>query len=312
MPLPVNHRCHPAATQPRAQPSLVCWCACDRRNRSPQPNPQPMNPTCLMRPIDLRTLVRRAGSGMRSPRERYISFSPCSRVRSLSSTNLLKEAGEKGSGVCAGQRRALAGWLAGSGGGAAAEALSRRLCCKCMRARGDELHMHACTAVHVAGPRHPQAPTRACGGRPSSSYAGLPLPSPALQRIGSGMSIIRGRSEVHPRRASRLPPAPPPAAAAPVTQTPRVPDVGGFASSLGGSTMSSSRPRRLVEVVKAAPARCSRLGSESCSDLMSAMGPARAQPGSGKRAACVERGGEGAVAGQRIGGLARARANAGT
>ena len=49
------------------------------------------------------------------------------------------------------------------------------------------------------------------------------------------------------------------------------PVVGSFSSSLGGSTMSSSRPRSEVEVCRAAPQRCSSVGSEACSGRNSAM-----------------------------------------
>ena len=83
---PCRHRrqsdcCLPYSTTHRARSA---------GSRPPCPAPAQLyrTPTCLIRFIDLRTFVRREGSGMRCCAARYMDFSPCSRVRSLSRTNL--------------------------------------------------------------------------------------------------------------------------------------------------------------------------------------------------------------------------------
>lgn len=123
--------------------------------------------------------------------------------------------------------------------------------------------------------------TRAYGGRPSSSSAGLLPASPALQlhheagRVPVSQrtvpSALRELCTCCPAAAAACA-LPPPPLQRRQDPTRCAPVVGCFSSSLSGSVMSSSRPRRLVLVLKAAPQRCNSVGSMGCSDRASMVG----------------------------------------
>ena len=123
--------------------------------------------------------------------------------------------------------------------------------------------------------------TTACGGRPKTCAAGLAPPKSGLQvgRVGTV-----GRGDWHRRHCDCCRRChPPPARGRRQDPKPDAPVVGCTASSLGGSTTSSSRPRSEVEVEKAAPLRCSSVGSDCCRQRTSAMAMLRAARDAEKR-----------------------------
>ena len=146
--------------------------------------------------------------------------------------------------IHAATKAVFAATLAASSGRAAAAAHRR--------SRAPQL-VEVIPALLPQVPRLPATPcsTAAAAGRPSGGH--VPHSSPA----GGG-----GRRRQQRRRRGQDPNR-----SAPVD--------GSFSSSLGGSTMSSSRPRREVEVCRAAPQRCSSVGSEACSGRNSAMAACR-------------------------------------
>ena len=185
-------------------------------------------------------------------RPRYICFSPYSRVRSLSSTNLRTHAW-------------VGGWVGGSrqqhvcGHGSSECQVGDRVTgaqasCRMRRIeRTKKRRRAAAAATHQSLCRSSQLFFRR-----SAACQDRPAPKQVERECEHGQTdlppLTRRRSPPPHRR--RLHARPHPIPGAPVD--------GGLASSLGGSTISSSRPRRLVEVVKAAPERCSRVGSDCC------------------------------------------------